>query len=68
MLIQLENLAILEREKIDIVKIFIEKLTKLLSPVVDKTDINKMSIQPPLELISRFLEFLLCVQPDYTLL
>ena len=44
MLIQIENLAILEKEKIDIVRIFVEKLTKLLSPIVDKAEIHKMSI------------------------
>jgi hypothetical protein len=68
MLIHPENLAVLEKEKIDLVKVFITKLTKMLSPVVEKADIQKMNIQPPLELIARFLEFLLCVQPDYTLL
>lgn len=67
MLIHPENLAILEHEKIDIVDIFVKKLTKMLSPIVAKAEISKMSIQPPLELIARFLEFLLCVQPDHTL-
>lgn len=44
MLIHPENLAVLERHKLDFIKVFIAKLTKALSPIINKVEITQMSI------------------------
>jgi hypothetical protein len=66
-LIHPENIAIFESMEIQFVKIYIEKLTKLLTPSIKhiSSDINNPS--PPLELLSQYLDLLLKISPDQTL-
>lgn len=56
MLIQPENLALFDSLKLDYIQVYIQKLTKLLTPqLITKSEYRNANSVPPLRLLCKYL-------------